>query len=95
MDERGGSGRVEDAGLAELRAGGEGVEQDVGLGRGRQHGAVPFADRGHDEPGGLARLGGSDDHHRGALLGRDQGAAVVAEGDPPRLGPADAEVGEV
>ena len=93
--ERGGSGRVEHAGLAELGAGGEGVEQDVGLGRGRQDGSVPFAHRGHDQAGGLARLGRSDDHHRDALLGRDQRAAVVAEGDPPRLGPPDAELGEV
>ncbi len=95
VPERGGLGGVEHPGLAELGARGEGVEQDVGLDRGRQDGSVPLAHRGHDQPGGLARLGRSDDHHRRALLGGDQGAAVVAERDPPRLGPPDAQLGEV
>ena len=63
---------------------GERLDEDVGLDRRREHGSVPLAHRGHDQPGGLARLGRSDDHHRRALLGGDQGAAVVAERDPPR-----------
>ena len=95
VPERGGLGGVEHAGLAELRAGGERVVEDVGLDRRREHGSVPLAHRGHDEPGGLARLGRSDDHHRRALLGRDQRAAVMPERDPPRLGAADAQVGEI
>ena len=69
--------------------------QDVGFDRRGQDGAVPLVHGGHDQPGGLARLGRSDDHHRGALLGRDQAAAVMAERDPPELRPADAQVGEV
>ncbi len=86
---------VEDPRLSDLRARGECLDEEVGLDRGCEHGPVPLAHRWHDQAGRLPGLSRSDDHDGGALLGRDHRAAVVAERDPPALGPAHAELGEV
>ena len=68
---------------------------EIGLDRGSEDGSVPFQQRGHDQSGGLAGLGGRDDHHRRARLGGDQRALVTPQDHPATLRPPHAQLAQV